>query len=329
MILSIIIPTYNSERTIIRAIDSCCIDSINEVEIVVVDDGSKDKTIDIIKKEYKKYISSKKIRVVSAHHGGAGNARNLGIKKAIGKWIMFLDSDDMFIQLQNVVKDLKKYDEQKINIINYTSNRKMFNRNKYYIVKGNTLSRDNLGLNNDRLKVWNSGPIYKAFNSKFLKKNNITFPVDIKIGEDLIFNQKCLQTDTNILIKYGTIYRVIDNESSVTHMIINQDILDDGIRLTRAIESLNLSLEYKQMFIAKNFISLMVRFLKSDSSVNNVVHSLVKYKNKFYLKKPFIIYGKISCAVGINISLVSYLVWNNPKSLRILFPIMKKIKYGK
>ena len=56
MILSIIIPTYNSEKTIIRAIDSCCIESINGIEVVVIDDGSQDKTIDIIKRKYSQYI---------------------------------------------------------------------------------------------------------------------------------------------------------------------------------------------------------------------------------------------------------------------------------
>lgn len=329
MILSIIIPTYNSEKTIIRAIDSCCIDSIDGIEVVIIDDGSQDRTVDTIKRTYNKYISSQKIKLISAGHGGAGNARNIGIRRAIGKWIIFLDSDDKFKDLKAVIKDLEAYKNKTFDILNYSINYTKFFNLSENIFHGKELIKDNLGLVNEKMKIWDSGPVYKIFSRTFLNKNNIKFPIDIKIGEDLIFNQKCLQTDTNILIKYGDIYEVIDNKSSITHEIINQDILDDGIKLTRAVQDLNIPLEYKQMFVAKNFISLLVRFLKSNRNVNKVIYFLRKYKNNFYLRNPFIIYNKIMIVVGINVAFIGYLVWNTPQILKILFPIMKKIKYRK
>lgn len=327
MILSIIIPTYNSENTIIRAINSCCIDSIEEIEVIVIDDGSQDRTIDIIRNKYREYIPSQKVKLISAYHNGAGNARNIGIREAIGEWIIFLDSDDKFKDLKAVVRDLKAYKGKSFNILNYSLNCTTLVNRSGTLFRGSDLVKDNLGLVKEELKVWDSGPVYKIFSSDFLKKNNIKFPIDIKIGEDLVFNQKCLQTNTNILVKYGDIYEVIDNKNSVTHIIVKQNILDDGIKLTRAIQNLNIPLEYKQMFIAKNFISLLVRFLKSDNSTVSIIESIKYYIKSFKLKNVFNVFFNLKDLFNPLIILVGLTIWWRPNTLRFLFPIIKKIKY--
>lgn len=327
MILSIIIPTYNSEKTIIRAIDSCCIESINGIEVVVIDDGSQDKTIDIIKRKYSQYISSQKIKLISADHEGAGNARNIGINNAIGKWIIFLDSDDKFKDIKAVIEDLKSFEDKTFDILNYSVNYMQSFNSSENMFHGKDLIKDNLGLVNEKIKLWDSRPAYKIFNRNFLEENNIEFPIDIKIGEDLVFNQKCLQTDANVLVKSGDIYEVIDNEDSITHTIVKQDILDDGVRLTNLVQNFNIPFEFKQMFIAKNFISILVRFLKSYYSINDVITSLKQYKCSFNIEKTGQIFLRLRDNLNIPIVLVSWMIWGNPNILKVLFPIMKKIKY--
>ncbi len=91
--VSVIIPTYNRDALLKRAIKSVLNQTYKEFEIIVVDDGSTDKTFDVVKKFEDKRI--KYIRLKERH--GASHARNIGIKLARGKYIAFLDSDDEWL----------------------------------------------------------------------------------------------------------------------------------------------------------------------------------------------------------------------------------------
>lgn len=97
MELSIIIPVYNSSRTIVRALDSINAQIYKcEYEIIIVNDGSVDNSEDIIK-EYQRANKNINILLISQTNAGAASARNVGIKNAKGKYIAFLDSDDEWI----------------------------------------------------------------------------------------------------------------------------------------------------------------------------------------------------------------------------------------
>lgn len=89
--VSIIIPAYNAEKHIDRAIKSALAQTYENLEVIVVDDGSTDKTIDICKIFEKE---DKKVYCYRKENGGVSSARNFGIKKASGKYVFFLDSDD-------------------------------------------------------------------------------------------------------------------------------------------------------------------------------------------------------------------------------------------
>lgn len=326
MMLSVIIPSFNSQKTITRAIQSC-IPCIENIEIIMVDDGSKDATVETVRRKYKRFIDSQRLRIISSNHNGAGNARNLGIQEAKGSWITFLDSDDKFLNLAMVIADLQEYKNKKFDILNYSVNILSSLKATPNIVKAKTLTRDNLGLNSESKKQWDSAPMNKVFKTNFLKQNNITFPNDIKIGEDLVFNQKCLQLNTNVLIKYENIYARIDNNESITHQIVNQDILEDGIKLVQAVENLDIKDDLMNEFKAKNFISILVRFLKSLNSIDDVIFSLKQYKKKVKVRKAFLTFYSLKRSLNAPIILVSWIIWKQPNMARVLFPPMKKIKY--
>jgi glycosyltransferase involved in cell wall biosynthesis len=85
--ISVIVPTYNRERFIIKAIDSILNQTYKDYEIIVVDDGSTDET----KKALQAYSQ---IKYIFQDNGGVSSARNTGIMAAKGEWVAFLDSDD-------------------------------------------------------------------------------------------------------------------------------------------------------------------------------------------------------------------------------------------
>ena len=89
--VSVIVPVYNVEKYIDKCLNSLVNQTLKDIEIIVVNDGSKDKSEDIIKKYKKKY---KNIIYVTKENGGLSSARNFGMIYATGEYIAFLDSDD-------------------------------------------------------------------------------------------------------------------------------------------------------------------------------------------------------------------------------------------
>lgn len=123
--LSIIIPVFNAENTLKRCLDSVLQQKDDELEIVVINDGSKDLS-DEIMQEYKlRYPEI--ISYYKKQNTGVADTRNYGIEKAKGKYIMFLDSDDYIdIQLYNIIK---QYIERDIELIKFKLQRVDENNN--------------------------------------------------------------------------------------------------------------------------------------------------------------------------------------------------------
>lgn len=103
MDISVVIPAYNAEKFIRRSLDSVISQIYSPVQIIVVNDGSSDRTASIIE-EYENVV------LINQENSGVSNARNSGIEKAKGHWIAFLDADDQWESehLQNAVEQLRK-----------------------------------------------------------------------------------------------------------------------------------------------------------------------------------------------------------------------------
>lgn len=106
--ISVIIPTYNRANTILRAVDSVLNQSFKNVELIVIDDGSTDNTLDLLA-EYK-------LKVLSQNNLGVSSARNLGVKHASYDWIAFLDSDDQWHR-DKLAEQVKFLLENKVHLV--------------------------------------------------------------------------------------------------------------------------------------------------------------------------------------------------------------------
>ena len=148
--VSVIIPTYNSESFIIRTLETVFKQTLLPYEIVIVDDGSKDKTLEKIQNYLgKNQQTINKLKIIKQTNSGAGAARNNGIKNATGEWISFLDSDDIWDRrkLEMVSSVIRKYPE--VTVIahdEYTANEKNFNKRKLCLLHKGYRKDENLFL---------------------------------------------------------------------------------------------------------------------------------------------------------------------------------------
>ena len=90
-LISIIIPLYNKEECIVRTIESILDQEFVDYEIVIVDDGSTDNSVSVLRE-----LNDNRIKLYLKQNGGPSSARNYGVKHAIGKWAIFLDADDLW-----------------------------------------------------------------------------------------------------------------------------------------------------------------------------------------------------------------------------------------
>lgn len=108
-LISVIIPVYNAERTIVQAARSVLLNSYEHLELILVDDGSQDQSLAVCQDLARK---DQRVKVCTQSNGGASAARNLGLQQATGEYICFVDADDQveadFIQtLYNLMQQPK------------------------------------------------------------------------------------------------------------------------------------------------------------------------------------------------------------------------------
>lgn len=116
--LSIIIPVYNTEEYLEECIDSAINQTLKEIEIICIDDGSTDSSPEILNR---KSQEDSRIIVVSKENGGQSSARNVGLNNANGKYVYFLDSDD-FITSDAMEKCYCKSEELNLDILYFSAN---------------------------------------------------------------------------------------------------------------------------------------------------------------------------------------------------------------
>ena len=178
--VSIIIPAYNSEKSIEKCILSCVSQTI-PVEVIVVDDGSKDSTYEICDNLKNKYDN---IKVIKKENGGVSSARNIGLEYINTNYVSFVDSDD-YVRPDMCEKLLKAYEENKDISITICYAEKCNSNEEKMIKSYNDTIKDIICSKYVRGFPWN-----KLFKSDIIKQNNIKFREDIHVMEDKLF---CLE----------------------------------------------------------------------------------------------------------------------------------------
>lgn len=220
--ISIIIPVYNGEKYIERCIKSVINQTYSNIEIILINDGSTDNTLNIIKKYMNK---EKRIILIDKLNEGVSAARNQGIKKATGKYICFCDADDMYDEkyieiMYNTIKE-KKTDVVRCNF-------KVIDNNNKYLEKGNVLHLSNKVIGKENIKeevlpLCLEGKLPCFSYLLMIKKEalKVEYPIDIAMMEDVVFYIKLLLSIKNIYIIDNTIYTIMYNDEGATNNIKN------------------------------------------------------------------------------------------------------------
>ncbi len=180
-LVSIIIPVYNREKYIEKTLLSVLKQPNFDYEIIIINDGSTDKSLQICEMYSKQYDC---IKIYSQENKGVSAARNLGIKKSSGKYIMFLDSDDYYVDnfFNNQLESELKNDYDLLAYSSYVSNIK---RNRYAVEQR---FKDMV------ISCCQWAPIGHFGSCIYLKemliKNDIWFDEGVRYNEDLAFKFK-------------------------------------------------------------------------------------------------------------------------------------------
>lgn len=210
--ISFIIPVYNAEQYLQRAISSVLSLESQEIELILVNDGSKDQSLKICEQFAKE---DERVKLFDQENMGVSVARNTGIKYATGKYLFFLDADDFLTNQKNILEIINSENDYDIigynHICLYENN---YEKEEYYSEKyeqeGEMEYLNRQLLTTHMLHTcW--GKLYKK---DIIDQYDVAFPVGVSVGEDYMFVlEYCRYIKSGILINMPVLYYFINSKS--------------------------------------------------------------------------------------------------------------------
>ena len=276
--ISIIIPVYNVEKYLERCLDSVLNQSYKNLEIILINDGSTDNSLDICLKYAKK---DNRIKLINQNNSGISEVRNKGLEAAKGEYIAFVDSDDVIDKdmFKTLYNNLLKYDSD-ISSCNYKifHNKINFDKEEYY---NKIFSKE------ESLKdIISNGVLTNFLWNKLFKKelfNNIKFPKNM-IYEDMYVMPKIIEKTTKIVYTNQILYGYFQRENSY----VNSFDEDKNKNYFLVINNVYNDLK-KYNFLDKELknykvFSIYSAFLQAAKS-NALYSDFMKEKHKEYKKE--------------------------------------------
>lgn len=202
-LISVIIPIYNTGDSAVKLLDKLTKQSYENLEIICVDDGSKDGSFDLVSE----FIRQSKLKnknlnmtILRQKNQGAAGARNLGLKKASGEYVTFIDSDDEVkkTHVEDLLKSLEKDPRNALSVCGYVYRRLRMQTEKNFFTNEIWTGLEEVNFRAYILSLLASdGRMYAAINKMFrlsvIKKAKVEFPVGWDFAEDTMFVLRYLQ----------------------------------------------------------------------------------------------------------------------------------------
>lgn len=190
--VSVIIPVYNAEKFLYNCLDSILSQSLKEIEVICVNDGSKDNSLHILEEYSKK---DERLIIIDQENMGAGAARNAGLKIARGEYLSFLDADDFYEK--NMLEEAYECSIQKnadvcvFNADLFDNTEKKYKEctwcfRKQYFTPGEVFHPQEYPNNENIFRMFNGWPWDKLFKRDFIKQNGLEYQ-NLRTTNDMYF----------------------------------------------------------------------------------------------------------------------------------------------
>lgn len=297
--ISVIVPIYNAKNFLPRCIESVLNQTFKNFELLLINDGSKDSSLDICNKYLEKFPD--KIKVFNNKNMGCSITRNFGIEKSQGKYLLFIDSDDWIEKdmLEEMYQKALIEDSDVVisgvireDLVSNTTliQNPTFKESSYFWLTENNLIP----------YIWN-----KLYKKSLILDNSILFPINIRLSEDMVFNIKTLLEAKKITVLSKAFYHyIIHGDNTVLNIEKRKDIflaletiykyllekkLDNDIELFNKLRELS-EIHIKSAFLKllyskdrKEFKKYFSMFLKDTKKIKflNFVSRFKIYKRAF------------------------------------------------
>lgn len=284
--IDIIIPAYNCEKMLENTVDSVIKSGLRDFKVTVINDGSADSTETVCEKLSEKYDN---FDFISKENGGVSSARNFGVEKTSGEYILFFDADDTvdegaFLGIEDL---LSRHNPDLLGfgmIFEFYKNGKCYRSEPVVYDKEGLFEKDELL--RDFSALYNANWISAVWN-KFIKRNIITdnkigFDKNMIILEDLMFSLKVLDKCKTVYCLKEPIYRYRQSEkedNAYKRLSKIPDIAEYLLPLKNKLKSM--SAEYGDQLIAKVYFMLLYQKIYCGDI------AAVKTQNEQFLKSDY------------------------------------------
>jgi glycosyltransferase EpsJ len=281
---SIIVPVYNCQDYIERCILSILNQKYKNFELIIVNDGSTDNSLEIIKQYVKE---DKRIILINKKNEGVSKARNQALEKATGDYICFLDADDYIDDnyIKEICSIIKKY--PKIQMINFgfisevedmdfnlLSRDEINFKEKYY--------KDKNSIKKDFIELWDNTMLYNIWNKVYVKRiiedNKIKFPKS-NWGEDVEFNKQYLNVINDMYNSKKCFYHYIRERNGAATKKYKEKLFEirknEFKDFNNYFESWNIKKEKYYEFSCRRYIERIL------GCIENVYCSNMKFKERY------------------------------------------------
>lgn len=245
--VSIIVPVYNAEKYLGYTISSMIQQSYQNLEIILVNDGSKDQSLGICRN----YAAiDPRIRVIDMPNGGVSAARNRGLQEAAGEYVQFVDSDDVIHvdMTKKLVEAMETYQTDIvicgfwiIELDEKLEKRGMTLFSSRCLGRECVLTKD-MFFQNMAFILWNSslleGPCNRLYRRKVIEKHQLQFPADLSLGEDFCFNMDYFRDINGVVFLDEPYYYYLKTGSDSLTGCYRANLFDNQLYLVQRFEKL-------------------------------------------------------------------------------------------
>lgn len=273
--ISVIVPVYNAQKTLYRCLNSICAQTFKDFEVILINDGSSDKSFEICEEFCSK---DSRFRLINQENAGPSRTRNRGIDEAISKYLAFVDADDyiepdMLEEFYNAA-EVSNADMTVCGYIseNEISSGKSISRIKPGVYRGDECRR----IITESIKIGEGYlPPYswvRFVRREVMENPRLRFNTKIHRSEDyLLWTQVGFCIDSLCIINNKFLYHYVENDASITHNYVGgywemvKELYDELVATLPDEENVRKNL--KEMFLSRAYLAMKVASFAKDKNV--------------------------------------------------------------